>query len=168
MEWRDIPDLPFYQASEDGRIRSVDRRKHTSNGQSRFYLGKEIAPASANQYGHPKCRVGGKNRYVHQLVAMAFLGPRPEGTQVCHIDGNAKNCAATNLRYGTPTENNADKRRHGTHRTGERHPGAILTAKQVAAIRIRLARGDRQAEIAHDYEVSRPTISAISVGRSWK
>ena len=45
------------------------------------------------------------NPYCHLLVAKAWIGPRPEGCEVDHIDGNIRNCAAYNLEYVTPEEN---------------------------------------------------------------
>ena len=43
--------------------------------------------------------------YVHKLVAEAFLGPRPDGHVIDHIDGNHLNNRADNLRYITQKEN---------------------------------------------------------------
>lgn len=50
---------------------------------------------------------------VHQLVALAWIGPQPPGQQVCHIDGNKKNNHVNNLRYGSPFDNAMDAIRHG-------------------------------------------------------
>lgn len=51
---------------------------------------------------------------VHVAVALAFLGPRPEGLDIRHLDGDPTNAHASNLAYGTKLENEADKWRHGT------------------------------------------------------
>ena len=48
---------------------------------------------------------------VHHLVAEAFLGPRPDGYVVDHIDGNVKNNRAVNLRYVTTSHNLINKKR---------------------------------------------------------
>lgn len=56
------------------------------------------------------------NKSVHIMVAEAFIGPRPEGLFVSHLDGNSHNPAAANLIYETCTENNRRKRGHGTSR----------------------------------------------------
>lgn len=52
---------------------------------------------------------------VHVLVAEAFLGPRPEGHEVCHNDGDRDNNCLTNLRYDTHSGNMLDAVSHGTH-----------------------------------------------------
>jgi NTP pyrophosphatase (non-canonical NTP hydrolase) len=46
---------------------------------------------------------------VHDLVAFQFLGTRPEGLQILHLDDNPLNNHVDNLRYGTPRENAIDK-----------------------------------------------------------
>jgi hypothetical protein len=56
-----------------------------------------------------------KNVFVHMAVAEAFHGPRPDGLVVRHLDGNPSNNSATNLRYGTPSENARDRIAHGRH-----------------------------------------------------
>lgn len=43
--------------------------------------------------------------YVHKLVAEYFIGPRPEGYVIDHIDGNYLNNRADNLRYVTQKQN---------------------------------------------------------------
>ena len=43
---------------------------------------------------------------MHSLVALVFIGPRPEGKQINHIDGVRPNNSANNLEYVTPSENN--------------------------------------------------------------
>jgi hypothetical protein len=61
-----------------------------------------------------------KSRYVHQLVMEAFVGPRPEGMEVCHFDGDPANNHLANLRYDTRRANNLDRVRHGTHQMANR------------------------------------------------
>ena len=45
------------------------------------------------------------NTYIHKLVAEYFIGERPEGYEIDHIDGNYLNNRADNLRYVTRREN---------------------------------------------------------------
>jgi hypothetical protein len=46
-----------------------------------------------------------KTIYIHTLVAESFLGVRPEGMVIDHIDGDKSNNHLTNLRYATVAEN---------------------------------------------------------------
>ena len=47
-------------------------------------------------------------RRVHQLVADAFLGEKPEGSVISHLDDNPSNNQVYNLSYQTPTANSLD------------------------------------------------------------
>lgn len=51
---------------------------------------------------------------VHEIVAYAFLGPRPEGLVIDHIDRDKKHNEASNLRYVTISEN-AQNQDHPEH-----------------------------------------------------
>lgn len=116
--WLPIPDWEdLYEASSCGRARSVDRTIHYKDGRERFYPGA-ILKGGTHRAGYPAV-VLSRNRkvkgfLVHQLIAAAFLGPRPEGQEVRHWDGNPQNNNISNLLYGTPIENAQDKFRHGT------------------------------------------------------
>lgn len=110
-----------------------------------------------------------KIRRVHVLVAAAFIGPRAEGMETCHIDGNPLNNHVSNLRYGTGAENLADKRRHGRVLVGENHPNAKLTRLQIAQIRSEYKREHRtksnSKELSLKYGVCMQTIAKIVFGR---
>lgn len=72
-----------------------------------------------NKSGHRQLSLrnssGAVTRSVHSLVAEAFLGPRPEGQEVRHLDGNGMNNDVSNLVYGTRQQNQRDRVEHGTH-----------------------------------------------------
>lgn len=55
------------------------------------------------------------NRLVHRLVLEAFVGPRPDGMQGCHNDGDSTNNHISNLRWDTPHANAMDQVAHGMH-----------------------------------------------------
>jgi hypothetical protein len=114
-EWRPIPGYEgLYEASDDGQVRSLPRR----DWRGRVLSGR-VLKTHRNSSGYPIVSLctRGKPRtiYVHQLVAAAFIGPRPAGTETRHLDGDQLNNRAGNLVYGTASENKLDTVRHGTH-----------------------------------------------------
>lgn len=115
--------------------------------------------------------VGGKRVtfQVHAVVCEAFHGPKPTPKhEVCHNDGDQLNNVASNLRWGTRSENAADRVLHGTVARGERSPGAKLTETQVQEIRTRYAAGSiLMRELAAEYGVTKKTISVIISRKMW-
>ena len=115
--WKDIPGYEGrYQASDLGNIRSLDRWITCSDGRKIFYEGKQlIANVSGNKRRTVKISKEGENKTfsVYVLVALTFLGPRPEGFEVCHKNGICTDDRLENLRYGTQMSNVIDRYRHG-------------------------------------------------------
>jgi hypothetical protein len=110
---------------------------------------------------------------VHRLVASAFAGECPYGLEVRHLDGNSMNNSASNLRYGTKSENTYDAIRHGTHPCtrvgGAGNPRAKLTTEEVLEIREMKAAGMSPANIRKTgrFAVSPSTIQRIVSGKLW-
>lgn len=106
--WKPIPGWEgLYEVSSLGSIRSLHR------GSGRVLR----TAATAGGYLHlTLARNGSKvSAYVHRLVAEAFHGPAPEGHEVRHLNGNQTDNAASNLAWGTSSENHQDTLRHGTN-----------------------------------------------------
>lgn len=118
--WRPVPGFEgWYEASDLGRVRSVERLVVDSHGRRRLYPSKVLTPkVRKNGYLEVPLRRNGsaKHKRVHQLVMLAFVGECPEGMEVRHADRNRSNCRLDNLSYGTHLENMADQAAHGTHR----------------------------------------------------
>lgn len=108
-----------------------------------------------------------RTRLVHQLVAEAFIGPRPDGMEVAHGDGNTQNNTAANLRYATPAENTADKLRHGTVLQGSAVATSKLTGEQARQIIKRRASGERVQSVADAFGISIAQVSRIASGKRW-
>ena len=53
------------------------------------------------------------NYRIHQLVALAFLGPTPEGMEICHKDGDQLNNDVSNLKFDTHRKNTQERVEHG-------------------------------------------------------
>jgi hypothetical protein len=105
-------------------------------------------------------------RNIHQLVAEAFIGPRPDGMVVCHGAAGPLDNSAANLSYGTQAQNMADKRRDGTEQVGETHPRAKLSNEQVVEIRARAASTPLR-QLAREFCVSQRTIQLIVRRKNW-
>lgn len=105
---------------------------------------------------------------VHRSVATAFAPPdsRPEATVVRHLDGQKENNHFSNLAWGTPAENEADKGRHGTKVFGERHFKAKLTESDVREIRQLMGAIPTQ-ELAERFGVSQNSIRYAAKGETW-
>jgi len=63
---------------------------------------------------------------LHSLMLEVFIGPRPDGMQACHNDGDKSNSAIENLRWDTRQGNEADKVKHRTKLTGSKVTGSVL------------------------------------------
>lgn len=123
LAYRTLP-APFdnYMVTEDGK---VIRKEHYSvkkvrknkdgvqNSFNKYFEQREVKTHQNKKTGY--CQVSirktGFNerinwtKYVHDLVAETFIGPRPEGFDIDHIDGNRSNNHYTNLEYVTRKEN---------------------------------------------------------------
>lgn len=129
--------------------------------------------------GYQVVTLGAKNRrYVHRLVAEAFLGPAPfPMAQVNHKDNNPVNNAVENLEWVTSRENNHHAQSLGllnysdtsNWRRGESHPRARLTEDQVRQIRAlyKPVRGSQTA-LARQFGVSPKLIYNIVKRTTWK
>ncbi|MDL2273427.1 HNH endonuclease [Oscillospiraceae bacterium OttesenSCG-928-G22] len=160
--WKDIPGFEGrYQASNQGRIKSLQRKVRCHNGY-RTVTERILRPACTKSDPHLSVVLGKgqPGALVHYLVAITFLGPRPDGMDICHIDGNPINNSVENLRYDSRTENIKDVLRVGKK-------WRKLTLKDVAEIRAALANGTTGSRLAKEYGVSDTTISAIKRGRTF-
>lgn len=168
--WKDIVGYEgLYQISNESSVRRV------AGVVTRILNGKEIQQRVSekilSQNGtYPQvnlCRDGVREQcYIHHLVAESFLGPRPDGLQVCHEDGNPKNTHYSNLRYDTPKGNASDRHLHGTHAKGEYNPAAKYTAEMISHIKHDLL-SERQFKVAQDWNIPKSSVRAIAQGKRW-
>lgn len=140
----------LYEVSRDGVI----RRRGTD---------RPIGAPSTKGYIRVQFSGDGKKETfaVHKVVADAFLGPRPDGHHIDHINGNPADNRLENLRYCTPTENNYFTIARGLTNDGQRNGLSVLTAEQVAYIRQKASetRYWGRNELAKRFGVS---VSAVS------
>lgn len=168
--WNDIPGYEgAYAASNLGRIKSLPRK----DSKGRDVKGRILLQSIAGRYPsvHLYQNGAGKTRSVHILVALAFIGPRPDGKDIAHIDGDVMNAALSNLRYASKHENEADKLIHGTrfYARGETNGQAKLNENQVREILQRHKFGkESQTSLAKEFGVDQSLISHIARGVHWR
>jgi hypothetical protein len=170
-EWRPIPGTDgWYEASSLGRVRSWKMlgTRPTRRAREPRYL----KPGKNQGYDFVTIKRSDQDHFqsvaVHCLVAEAFLGPRPKGMDVCHIDGSRDNHRIDNLRYGTRSENQMDRVEHGTSNRGERCGNSKLTEAQVLEICSKRDNlGATYKALADEYGVSVGAVTYIILGINW-
>lgn len=119
--------------------------------------------------GYGVLGVNGEHYKAHRLMCEMIHGPAPsEEYQAAHSCGNGHGGCVNprHLSWKTPTENQADRKIHGT--SGRRMPGRRykLTIEQVA--QIRALKGQKsQDEIATMFGCTRENIGLIHRGINW-
>jgi hypothetical protein len=104
---------------------------------------------------------------VHRLILETFIGPRPQGFECRHLNGDPKDNRLSNLCWGTHRANKEDMIRHNTTLRGEKNWNAKLTLEQVLAIRAEDRTYGNQCKVARRYGVTPATICEIWKGTSW-
>jgi len=100
LEFRKIPSLYFlYEVNADGTIirnarskRCLKCHKHKHNSNTEYWCLNISIKGKIHKV------------YIHKVVAECWLGKKPEGYEVDHIDRNSLNNHWTNLRYVTRSE----------------------------------------------------------------
>jgi len=108
----------YYEVSDRGRVRSLERSFFDSIGRPRRFPGIEMStPIGSGGYPSVYLKRSGSvlSTAVHRLVADAFLGAKEAGQEVCHKNGNKFDPRASNLRWGSRSSNILDEVKHGTH-----------------------------------------------------
>jgi protein gp37 len=149
--WKSIPGFENYEASTHGRIRSPNGVMAMQFNET---IGRDTLTLWRSNEPH--------TMPVHRLVALAHLGAPEEGHEVCHRNGNSRDNRLVNLRWGTRSENQREKVRHGSRGGPQR-----IDAQIAAGIREARRGGATQQAVADRFGVSRPLVSLIENGRAW-
>lgn len=172
--WKDIKDYEgLYQVSNLGRVRSLDRVVLQKNGFLKTIKGKVLSPSKC---GNPK--YGGylfvglskenvvKEKYIHRLVAEAFI-PNPDNLpQINHKDEDKTNNFVGNLEWCSALTNLTYNNRHKT--VGTKLKGRIpLTRKEVVMYKdgVEIKRFAHPQEAADYLDVSESCVRNCIYGK---
>lgn len=107
-EWRVAYHSDKYEVSSLGRVRRIGKIDC-------------LKPSFSGKGGYGLVQLGAKNaKKVHPIVAFTFIGVRPHGLDINHIDGNKRN-NYTNLEWVTNQENMIHVEVIGIGKRGKKH-----------------------------------------------
>lgn len=157
-EWRPVVGFEgYYSVSNLGRVMSTGGKWHR--------VGRVLKPSLNDGYLQVVLtrEKASTTRKIQGLVAAAFLGKRPNGSDANHIDRNRANNRLGNLEYLTRRENIL----HSI--INETHHHATLTARDARQIRRLDCEGLTPGEISDRFpHVDRKTIYNVRTWRTWK
>lgn len=165
--WRDIPGYEgAYQASDRGRIRSLERTVRRADERCNRLRSRVLKPYPGRTSPYMQvqlCRCGTpRNFMVHRLVAMTFLAAWDPALEVNHRDGDKLNNRLENLEMCTRQENFRHAVEHRLkHDYGEEHASAKLTNAEARKIRNLHRWGIRQVDLAGMYRVCKQTVCNV-------
>lgn len=114
--WKTIEEAPGYEISSEGRVKNKKS-------------GRILKPQAfgATGYKQVSLKVTGKDkfqkRYIHRLVAQAFIPNPDDKREVNHIDGNKLNNSLSNLEWVTSSENQIKRHQQSNIQTSNRRIG---------------------------------------------
>ena len=171
-KWKIIEEFPRYLISNKGRIKILS----TLEDKKLF----------VKDDGYVATTLGdGKQsyKYVHRLVAEAFIKNKHDKPQVNHINGIKGDNRAENLEWVTPAENirhaidtgllkykkKEKEIKNSKYSLGEEANGSKLTPEKVIEIRVLWElREFKQVELAEKFGVDNSTINDIIRRKRWK
>jgi len=101
--WREISEYTgYYEVSDTGIVRSLDRYVDLANGKQRFYKSRIIKP-QINNCGYAAVRLSKdgitKTFYVHRVVGFSYV-PNPDNLpEINHINGDKLCNTPDNLQW---------------------------------------------------------------------
>ena len=121
--WATVPGYnDAYEINNQGVVRSIARIVPYGKNGSATYKERILKQTKIKKgYLTVKLAYKGetKTEYVHVLMLLAFIGPRPitkARGEIRHLDGDKTNNRLDNLVYGTVRENAEDRVRHNALR----------------------------------------------------
>lgn len=172
-EWKDVEGYEgFYQVSNLGRIRSLERIVHSSKWNRREPSKILNPPILKNGYKLVSLSKNGSSKRVllHRLIAKAFI-PNPNNLpQVNHKDGNKQNNIIDNLEWVSAQDNiihaYTNNLMHPAH--GIKINVGHFVEEDIRNIRRMALAGMSQRKIAAEYGVHQGFIWLILKGKTYR
>ena len=120
----------------------------------------ELKKQKTGHKGYVKVRINKKDKFVHRLVATAYLSNPDNKETVNHIDGNKENNSVRNLEWCTRSENSKHAYEIGLHKPykGLKDKGNNKFHKEWSNL---IKKGISMRKIAKEYNVSHRTVGNV-------
>lgn len=170
--WKDIEGFEgWYQVSNKGQVRSLDRYVNHRSGGDRFMKGRILSHSIRSGYCEVSLWINGEQtgKSIHRLVAETFLPNPNDYPCVNHKDGIKTNNDVSNLEWCTYSENHIHARRTGLNKYyGQSHHFSKLKKDDIPNILDSAKCGIPVKAIARKFGVSDGSIYNIVNGKTWK
>lgn len=115
--WKTYPRNEAYEASNMGRVRSIDRYIYRKDGIKSFVKGSVLKP-HRDKAGRVRVAIcdgdRGRTTQVSIIVAETFIGLRADNAEVVrHLNDDPSDNRVENLAFGTQAQNAADRVKNG-------------------------------------------------------
>ena len=161
--WKPIPGI----FSDRYSVSNLGRAKSEKNS------GVRILKSCCGSNGYPKLTLCIDNTMynfsVHVLVAELFIGDRPSGCDINHINGIKTDNKVSNLEYVTRKENIQHSHMLGLQtQFGEGHHLSKISETDVVKIREAAKRGETMTKIGANFSISRTAATLVVKRKTWK
>lgn len=118
--------------------------------------------------GYRQVLIHGRTIRVNRLVAQNFI-PNPFAyPESQHKNGVRADNRSSNLKWGIPLHNAADRENHGNSIHGSKSPNAKLNESKVGRILKLRSRGKTLQALADKFQVSKKLVLLITQRKIWK
>ena len=105
--WKDIEELPGYQISSLGRVKSLNFNRQGVEEILKTHISK--GKCARAKKGYYRVTIAFNNYLVHRLEAKAFLPNEQKKPEVDHINGDSLDNRLDNLRWVNKSEQNINR-----------------------------------------------------------
>lgn len=148
--YKPVKDHPDYLVTSNGNVFSLKRGKFLS---------------AFHWQGYFQVVLDGKNFRIHKLVAEAFIGPRPKGLTINHINGIKTDNNIGNLEYVTLKENVRHAVDMGLIKTLDNSKHATKKNDDVVNAIFEYYMGRRKSDVAAKYDITIQYLNQVLWGK---